>query len=461
MSKSRTDYYSEVAIAAPKEVPRSFPHRRRFYLSVKEKFIISTFTAGLWLAFSYWVAKPWFEDLSAVVTPFLAYPIIFFIALIPGFLNVHILMSVFLDTPPPLPLDRLSASGSLPPVTILIAAYNEEKNLPSTLKSIATQDYTGSVEIIVADDGSTDNTVAFLESCSLPNLKIVQSPHAGKAAALTAGLKYVSNEITVCIDADTYLHPQALKRIVARLVSGSSDLAAVAGAVLVRNSRSNLMTRLQEWDYFIGIASAKRQQSLYQGTLVAQGAFSAFRTSVLRRCNGWPSVIGEDIVLTWKILSQGYRVGYEATAISFTAAPSRLWDFYRQRQRWARGMIEGLKRYGRLVRQGFLPSFFVGVDFAIPAIDLFYSIVFIPGIILALTGRFYIVGPFTLLVIPLTFLIFLLVYRKQKKVFDELNLKVRRNQFGFFLFLIVYQAIMSPICVTGYCKELVGVKKRW
>ena len=194
---------------------------------------------------------------------------------------------------------------------------------------------------------------------------------------------------------------------------------------------------------------------------MAQGAFSAFRTSILQRCNGWPSVIGEDIVLTWNLLSKGYRIGYEATAMAFTTAPSQLRDFFRQRQRWARGMIEGLKRYGRLVAQGSLSSFFVGVDFAIPAIDLFYSFVFLPGIILALTGRFYIVGPFTLLVIPLTFLIFLLVYQKQKRVFDELNLKVRKNVFGFFLFLIAYQALMSPVCVAGYFKELAGVKKRW
>lgn len=461
MSKSLAKHYDEIALNLRKEITKGVPHWRRFYLSVKLKFVISTLIAGLWFTFSIWVAQPWIEDLSAIVSPFLAYPIIFFIALIPGFLNVHILMSVLLDSPPPLPLDLLSSSRSFPPVTILIAAYNEEENLPDTLQAIAAQDYAGPVEIVVVDDGSTDNTAAILESSNLPHLKIVQSPHAGKAAALTAGLESVTSEITVCIDADTFLHRQALKRIVARLLSDNSNMAAVAGAVLVRNSRSTLMTRLQEWDYFIGIASAKRQQSLYQGTLVAQGAFSVFRTSVLRRCNGWPSVIGEDIVLTWKLLSEGYRVGYEATAIAFTTAPSHLRDFWRQRQRWARGMIEGLKRYGRLVRQGSLASFFVGVDFTIPAIDLFYSVVFLPGLILALTGRYYVVGPFTLLVIPLTFLIFMLVYQKQKKVFDELDLKVRRNSMGFFLFLIVYQAIMSPICVAGYFKELAGVKKRW
>jgi biofilm PGA synthesis N-glycosyltransferase PgaC len=237
--------------------------------------------------------------------------------------------------------------------------------------------------------------------------------------------------------------------------------AAVAGCVLVRNSRASVMTRLQEWDYFLGISSAKRQQALYQGTLVAQGAFSAFKTAALRQCDGWPTVIGEDIVLTWKLLSKGYRVGYEATALCFTNAPTGLRGFWRQRQRWARGMIEGLKRYGKLAWQGNLTGFFVGVDFVIPVIDLFYSVVFLPGIILALTGRYYIVGPMTLLVIPIAFLIVVLMMHKQKQVFQELNLKVRRNGFGFFFFMIFYQPLMSPVCLTGYLKEIAGARKRW
>ena len=59
----------------------------------------------------------------------------------------------------------------------------------------------------------------------------------------------------------------------------TSDTVAVAGAVFVRNSRSNFITRAQEWDYFLGIASVKRQQGLFQGTMVAQGAFSVYRTA--------------------------------------------------------------------------------------------------------------------------------------------------------------------------------------
>ena len=73
---------------------------------------------------------------------------------------------------------------------------------------------------------------------------------------------------------------------------------AVAGSVLVRNSRDSLGTRMQEWDYFLGIASVKRMQGLYQGTLVAQGAFSLYRTEAVLAAGGWPDAIGEDIVLT-------------------------------------------------------------------------------------------------------------------------------------------------------------------
>lgn len=74
----------------------------------------------------------------------------------------------------------------------------------------------------------------------------------------------------VSLDADTLLHKSAIRYLVSRIKSAPKEVCAVAGSVLVRNSRKNLLTRLQEWDYFLGIASIKRMQGLYQGTLVAQ-----------------------------------------------------------------------------------------------------------------------------------------------------------------------------------------------
>jgi len=430
--------------------------RDRFYLSVGSKFFISTLIAVAWFSFSLVMAEPWLADLSKVIGPTPAFVVILFVALIPGFLNAHILSSVLLDSPPELRTDL-----EFPPITLLLAAYNEAENLAETFRSIRQQDYPGEMEIILVDDGSTDGTPAVLESLSMPNLRVVHANHGGKAQALNEGLKYVSNEIMVCIDADTFLHVQALKRIVARLLTDPPGTAAVAGCVLVKNSRASFLARMQEWDYFTGIASAKRQQSLYQGTLVAQGAFSAFLTKAVKAERGWPAVIGEDIVLTWALLKDDWRIGFEATAIGFTSAPTELRAFLRQRKRWARGMIEGLKRYGSIAFKGTFAGFFVAVDFVIPALDVFYSFAFIPGIALALTGRYFIVGPLTLFVLPLAFLIVFLLYRKQRKVFDEVDLKVRRNLWGFVVYMIVYQAIMSPVCVAGYFQEIAGARKRW
>src|SRR5207247_10779062 len=105
--------------------------------------------------------------------------------------------------------------------------------------------------------------------------------------------------------------------------------------------------RMHEWDYFLAISSVKRQQALFQGTLVAQGAFSVYRTTAVMHVGGWPNRIGEDIVLTWALIKEGGRMIFEPTAIAFTDAPVRFRHFVRQRQRWARGMIEGLREHGR------------------------------------------------------------------------------------------------------------------
>ena len=141
------------------------------------------------------------------------------------------------------------------------------------------------------------------------------------------------------MDADTILHVESLRRLVSRLECSPSDTMAIAGTVLVRNSRENLLTRMQEWDYYLGIAAVKQMQGLYQATLVAQGAFSLFLTEEVRRVGGWPDAIGEDIVMSWRLMQAGDRVLFEPTAVAFTDAPVKLRHFMRQRARWARGTV--------------------------------------------------------------------------------------------------------------------------
>ena len=96
-------------------------------------------------------------------------------------------------------------------------------------------------------------------------VRCVSEPRPGKSHALNTGLAATRTDLVITVDADTLLHRRAVRHLVARLLSAPGDVRAVAGSVLVRNSRDTVWTRMQEWDYFLGIASVKRMQGLYQG----------------------------------------------------------------------------------------------------------------------------------------------------------------------------------------------------
>ena len=135
----------------------------------------------------------------------------------------------------------------------------------------------------------------------------------------------MTTPLVVSVDADTHLHPDALSYLIDRVASHPQDqhVCACAGALVVGNPTANLLTRMQGWDYRLGINGVKRMQSAYNSALVAQGAFSAYWTEDLRAVGGWPDAIGEDIVLTWTLLSGRGRVLYEPTALGFTAVPEK------------------------------------------------------------------------------------------------------------------------------------------
>jgi biofilm PGA synthesis N-glycosyltransferase PgaC len=253
-----------------------------------------------------------------------------------------------------------------------------------------------------------------------------------------------------------------LRRLVSRLESAPRDTVAVAGAVMIRNSRRNLLTRMQEWDYFLGIAAVKRMQGMYQSTLVAQGAFSLYRTDELRRIGGWPDAIGEDIVVTWRLMETGDRVLTEPTAVAFTDAPTRLTHFMRQRARWARGMVEALRSVPPWRQRRVLARFVAGIDLLIPLLDIGYVLIWLPGLLLAAFGFPLIVGAWTLLVLPITVLVYGGLRRYQhRKVFGPLQLEVRRNRLGYLAFILGYQLLCSTASLTGYMQELAGTHRRW
>src|SRR5690606_37862265 len=236
---------------------------------------------------------------------------------------------------------------------------------------------------------------------------------------------------------------------------------AVAGSVLVRNSRLNWLTRVQEWDYFHGIAAVKRMQSMYHGTVVAQGAFSVYDRAALEDVGGWPECVGEDIVVSWALLERGHRIGYCEDAVAFTNVPDQLSQFAGQRRRWSRGLIEAFKHHPRLLVKRRLSLIFIWWNVLFLPLDLVYTLVFIPGIVAALFGYYHIVGIMTLLVLPLAVAWNAFIFRTQSLMFKRQELKVRRNTLGFINYVIAYSLILQPICVWGYLSELAGLRKSW
>lgn len=429
------------------------------YLSVRIKFVLALLGATLWAATSAWLAHYWFPDLASHIGFALAAFLIASIAIIPGFMNAFLLFSLLLDKRP-----QRKHLDSYPPLTILIAAYNEADSIADTLQSIAGQLYPGELQVIVINDGSSDETAAIVKSClpRYPWLKLMDLDHnGGKARALNHALRFVQHDLVLTVDADSYLYRDALQSIVERYLHDPPNTRAVAGTVLVRNSRASWIAQAQEWDYFHGIAAIKRTQSLFQGTLVAQGAFSLYDRATVDALGGWPECVGEDIVLTWAILKAGYRVGHCEDACLFTNAPATLKQFYRQRKRWSRGLIEAFKNHPGILLKAQLPTFFIYWNLLFPLMDLAFTLGFIPGLLLAMFGHFWIVGPMTLALIPLGLAINLFMFRVEIKMFRHRDLKVRKNPLGFMIYAFIYSLLMQPICLVGYFSELFNIRKSW
>ena len=439
--------------------------RRRRYFPVRFKFASATSIAFLWTFFSVWLSQTWIDELGAVTAPLFALFVITFIAFVPGFMNAFLVSTLLLDRRPP-----RNTLEFYPGVTVLIAAFNEAAAIADTIGSAAHEEYPGPLEILVLNDGSTDNTAAVAEEArrnlrALPrvSVRIIDYPvNRGKAAVLNAGLAEAAHDLIVTIDGDTLLKPDALSYIVERMLCDPAGTKAVAGAVLVRNSRVNLVTGAQEWDYFHGIAAVKRMQSMYHGTLVAQGAFSVYDKAALVEVGGWPECVGEDIVLTWALLKKGHRIGYAEDAIVFTNAPTTLKQFALQRKRWARGLIEAIHHHEDLLFRPRLSAMFIWWNLLFLPLDLAYTLIFIPGVLAAVfLHKFWIAGPMTLAVLPLAAAWNLVIFRIQSRMMHDQGLKVRRNPHGLAFYLLVYTVLMQPICVWGYCSELLGLAKKW
>lgn len=434
------------------------------------RFAIAGTLTGGHVAFAVWVSAPWRSDLAQAIGPVMAWVIPILLAYIPGIVVGFLFFTLILTRYQPPPLDPPPGpwpSGEWPAITVIVAAYDEEQVVGDTIEQLGATSYAGAVELVLADNNSTDASAAVAQAAAeRSGLDYRRSfePIAGKHRALNTALRDVTTPIMVTLDADTLLHRDALTYLIARLATEpqAQHVCACAGALVAENANHNFLTRMQGWDYRLAINGVKRTQAAYNSALVAEGAFSGYWTDDIRAVGGWPDAIGEDIVLTWSLMDTRGLVQYEPVALGATIVPEHLGHFMRQRSRWARGMLEGIRRNPPQRQPRVLAKFVGGIDYLVPFLDIGYVFFWLPGVILLLFGYPLLVSWWSMLVIPMTLVIYGLLRRWQDRyVFRCLDVVPAPDHRGFLGFLFTYQTLTSAASLRGYAQHLLGAARRW
>jgi len=237
-----------------------------------------------------------------------------------------------------------------PFVSIIVPVYNEEKVVQQSIRSLLELDYPN-YEIIVVNDGSTDNTAEVAGEMvgyqkgktSMVRVTLINKPNGGKAKALNAGIQFSDAEFTVSVDGDSKLSPDTLKMGIRHFIDPS--IGAVAGNVKVLN-RGKMVTDLQALEYIEGLNLARFAQGMVKMVNIIPGPIGIFRKKALRSAGFYSSdTFAEDADLTLKMLAAGWKVKYEPRAISYTEAPEKFLQLLKQRYRWTRGILQAIRKH--------------------------------------------------------------------------------------------------------------------
>jgi biofilm PGA synthesis N-glycosyltransferase PgaC len=236
---------------------------------------------------------------------------------------------------------------SYPMVSVLIPAYCEEKMIGDTLACATRIDYPN-YEVVVVDDASIDGTREairpYVESGRVR--LIAKSMNEGKAMAMNDTLPCLRGEIVLVMDADAAPDPMILRWMVPHFES--ARVAGVTGNPRVAN-RETFLAQLQVVEFTSIVSLLRRAQRIWGRILTMSGVVGAFRKSALVDVGLYsPEMATEDIEMTWNLQWQHYDVRYEPRAVVWMKVPPTLGGLIKQRRRWALGLAQVLRRYGRV-----------------------------------------------------------------------------------------------------------------
>lgn len=355
-------------------------------------------------------------------------------------------------------------NGSFAPfVSVIIPVFNEEKVIKQTVNSLLQLNYEN-YEIIIVNDGSTDNTKSVAESLVgvhqgvLNQIKIslINQPNGGKARALNTGIQYSKADFVLCMDGDSQLSPDALKSAARHFAD--TKIGAVAGNVKVLNRRK-FLTDLQALEYIEGLNMARSAQSFIRLVNIIPGPIGLFRKKAIEEAGFYSSdTFAEDADLTVKIIASGWKIYYEPNSVSFTEAPATLQQLLKQRYRWTRGILQSLRKHKRLLIN---PTINFGHTFILWS--MFYEALVWPAMNIA-ANLFFISAA---LAFGFTQLIFF--WWAGLALLDMITalycVAVEKEEFRLIWYAIIYR--MFFILIIDICKamstieEFLGIRMTW
>ena len=291
---------------------------------------------------------------------------------------------------------RAASPGFSPRVAVFVPAYNEEKVIVRTIRSVLNSDY-ANLRVIVIDDGSTDRTFelareAYAKDIEDGRVQVLTKANGGKAAALNYGLEHIEEEFYVGIDADTVIAMDAISKLLPHFED--PKVGAVAGNAKVGN-RVNLWTRWQALEYITSQNFERRALDLFNVVTVVPGAIGAWRTAAAKAAGGYPiNTVAEDADLTMNILEQQYKVVYEDRALAFTEAPIDAKGLMRQRFRWSFGILQAVWKHrlafvrNKAMGLFALPNILIFQMF-LPLVSPFIDLMFLAGLVHYFVDRHY------------------------------------------------------------------------
>ncbi len=393
----------------------------------------------------FMVIQGWREGLS-----FLFYSVILI-----GILRLVIL--VFLSRKQVKRYKKIEIDPSFTPfVSVVIAAYNEEKVICKTIDSILSSDYPA-FEILIIDDGSKDDTALVVQEtyANQPLVRLIKKPNGGKSSAVNLGFKEADGEIVVALDADTLIAENAITLLVNHFKD--EKVAAVSGNVKVGN-KGNLLTNWQHIEYVTGFNLERRAFAVLNCITVVPGAIGAWRKTEVEKAGYFQEdTLAEDTDITLTLLRNGKKIEFEEKAYAYTEAPEDINSLAKQRYRWVYGTLQCLwKHRGALFNKNHKSLGYIGLpnmwlfQYFYQTIAPIADILFIIALFSPNPEKAAIVF---ILFYLLDFLTSLYAFRLEKESPKPLS--------SLFLQRILYKQLMTYIVIKSILSAVKGVTVGW